>query len=216
LSATAVADAEDPGRQGLPTPSESTTLPLANGFLDARPASSDGSAAPSRFDLGRFDPRQNEILRVGGAFAVVLGLLLALKVVMRRTSGALGGAGRPSGVLEILARYPIARGQSLIVLKMARRVLLIHHAGPTMRTLSEVTDPHEVAALLGRMESGSRAKDADRFASALKAFESEHARLTGDGSVMPFPGADQVEVVDLTKSQMKGLGSLLGRRRMSA
>jgi hypothetical protein len=76
--------------------------------------------------------------------------------------------------MEILARYPIARGQHLTLLKLGRRVLLVHQTGTAMSTLTEVADPDEVASLLSRIEAGSSGRDADRFRSMLKQYQREH------------------------------------------
>ena len=68
--------------------------------------------------------------------------------------------GRPAqgSVVEILARYPVGRGQSLIVLRVARRVLLLHQAGTSMTTLSEFADP--VARTLEDLERRSKETEA--------------------------------------------------------
>jgi flagellar biogenesis protein FliO len=180
-----------------PPASEGTAL----GVAADPPRSAAGEAAAGAGPLAwlrRVDPRAAEMLRVGGALAVVLGILLLARVCLRRAAGGLGGGGRPSGVLEVLARYPIGRGHSLVLLKLSRRVILVHQTGAAMTTISEVTDADEVATLLGRMEAGSRSREAVKFRSALSHFESEHDRLTAQ--------RDAPEIVDLTR----------GRRKVSA
>jgi len=200
--------------EALPSPSsapdaesEDLALGIPNGPLSVRPAAEVSAEGASDGVFGGLDPRTKEIARIVGAMGVVLGLLVLLRVVLKRTTG-LGGGGRPAGVLEVLARYPVARGQSLMLIKLARRVILVHQTSVGMSTLTEVTEPEEVAALLARMESGSRSSDAARFRSVLRSFEGEHDRIAGS--------ADAVEIVDLTKTQSRGLASLLGRRRLSA
>jgi len=193
---------------------EQSALGMPNGLFSTRP-----SDATSEVDepgpIEALDPRRNDITRmILGmilALAVVLGLAAVVRVVLRRASGVLGGGGRPAGVLEILARYPVARGQSLLVLKVARRVLIVHHGGSGMTTLSEITDGDEVAALLARMESGSRARDAVKFRRTLKSFEREHERLA-ETSAEPV---GTIEVVDLTRPARRP-GRHPARRRLSA
>ncbi len=196
------------GSESRPTSSEAAPLGQPNGLLSARPAD-----RQAKRGLTALDPRSNEITRVLGALAVVLGLLFGLRAVVRRSSWALPSGGRPSGVVEILARYPVARGQQLILLKLARRVLLVHRSGSTMTTLSEVADPDEVAALLGRIEAGSRRGGGNgkngggRFGQALQRSGAEHDRLA-DG-VMRLKGRRSgfagTEVIDLTRRR-KGAG----------
>lgn len=167
----------------------------------------------SAFDsLTRLDPRTNEVTKVISALAVVLGILLALRGAMKRMggSGLFAGArgARPSGVLEILARYPIARGQSLMLLKLGRRIVLVHHYGPAVTALSEVTDPDEVASLLSRLEAGAvdGSRDAARFRNTLQEFMSE-STVSADQAAKPRRARHQrtvlppgeSEIVDLTR-----------------
>jgi flagellar biogenesis protein FliO len=216
----AEADAVDPRDEAMPPAEpapavepaappafESTRLGAANDALSARPA---GGGEPSEGRLATLDPRRNETVRVAGALAAVLGLLVLLRLALKRSS--LLGGGRPSGVLEVLARYPIARGQSLVIIKMARRVVLVHHAGTVMTALSEVSEPDEVAALLGRMEAGAQPRGATRFSQALRDFERDHDRVGGRAFAPGIPDDAEIEVVDLTRSQVRGLGGLLGRK----
>lgn len=197
---------------------EDKPLGKPNGALNARPVSDDTSKR-SNWTLGTF----GEAGRVAGALAVVIGIALLLRTILVRTRRGLSALGgdRPSGVLEILARFPIARGQQLLVLKLGRRLVLTHHAGATMQSLCEVSDPDEVASLLGRMEAGSSGASADRFREVLAQFHAEHDRLNRAND-RPRRGSmasaallgEPPQVVDLTRSRSV-LGGLLGRRRNS-
>ncbi|MHC5112904.1 MAG: flagellar biosynthetic protein FliO [Planctomycetota bacterium] len=177
--------------------SEDQVLGKPNGMFSSRPTGA-ASDAEAPGPLGALDPRRNDVTRMVLALAFVLALALVVRVIMRRASGVLGGGGRPAGVLEILARYPVARGQALLVVKVARRVLIVHHGGNGMTTLSEITDADEVAALLARMESGSRTRDALKFRNTLRSFEREHERLASTGGI---------EVVDLTRPERRRVAS---------
>jgi flagellar biogenesis protein FliO len=167
--------------------------------------------------LQKFDPRSNEVTKVLGALAVVIGLLLLIRTVLRRAGGVMTSGGRPSGILEILARYPVGRGQQLILLKLARRIVLLHQSGTAMTPLSEMTDPDEVAAFLARMEAGANHREAGRFHKMFTEFMSEHeageaprrevprrsepgvkGRPTGARTNLP-PG--DAEIIDLTRGR---------------
>jgi len=177
-------------------------------------ASDDEAESGSRFTLPFGGG--NDIVQVVGALAIVITLLVAFRFIMVRASSVLNG-GRPSGVLEILARYPVARGQHLSLIKLGRRVLLVHQAGSSMTTLTEVTDATEVAALLSRIEAGSSGRDAERFRSLLNQYQREQETLsrrkpseqTSGRTDTPKRDADG-EVIDLTRSQMGGLRNLFG------
>jgi flagellar biogenesis protein FliO len=188
--------------------SESGEHAMTLGFRDER------GDADTRFDF--LGGRGGDIIQVAGAIGVVLALLFIFRFVMLRAFGGLV-AGRPSGVMEILARYPIARGQHLTLLKLGRRVLLVHQTGTAMSTLTEVADPDEVASLLSRIEAGSSGRDADRFRSMLKQYHREHDAASRDGgtarrteSPLTADSAQDSEIVDLTRSQMGGLRNIFG------
>ena len=187
---------------------EATTA-LGGFGAPAAEAAADGGAAATASWWTRLDPRKNDTTRVIGSLAVVIGLLLLMRTFIRRAGGGGGARGdRPSGVLEVLARYPVGRGQSLVLLKLARRLVLVHHAGTAMTTICEVQDRDEVAALLSRLEAGSRGSAAQRFKSLLQRFESEHeprsaapARPARSTPARSFPLGGEPEVVDLTRAR---------------
>jgi flagellar biogenesis protein FliO len=203
-----------------PPASESFTLPGPDGLFSARPSRDPAADASSGDDgsvLDAVDPRRNGLARVLGALALVLGLLGLVRLVLPRASGLLGGAARPAGIIEVLARYPVARGQTLLLIKMARRILLVHQHAGGMSTLSEVSDPDEVAALLARMEAGARQRDAGRFRTALETFDREHERLlaqesgaAGAAGAAATAARGDIEIVDLTRTPSRGrLGRLV-------
>lgn len=190
-----------PASEPTPPVQEQAPIGKPNGVLSARPreaTSGDGE----RGAIERLDPRTNGMVRVVGSLAIVLGLIFIVARVLRRWGGSLGRAGSPSGVVEVLARYPIGRGQQLMILKVARRVLLLHQTGTTVATLSEIVDPDEVAGVLARVEAGSRDRVAERFQGVLERFGAEHRAIeraggrAGRRSEEMFAGA---EMVDLTR-----------------
>ena len=110
-----------------------------------------------------FETVPNELMRVGLPLLGVVTLMIVIGVVVRRVGGPLARGGRPSGVLEILGRYPLARGQQLVLLRLMSRVVLLHQTRNSLSTLSEVTDADEVAALLARVEAATRSGPPGRF-----------------------------------------------------
>ncbi|TVQ62795.1 MAG: hypothetical protein EA379_04820 [Phycisphaerales bacterium] len=131
------------------------------------------------------------LLRTAGALAVVIGLVLLLRTAMRRVAlgsgsvaGQLGAGGRaPSGVLTVLARYPVARGQTLVLLRMDRRVLLLNQTAAGFATLAEVTDPEEVASLLIKTRDDEGDSMAQRFGVLLRRMERDPSIAGDDGVV---------------------------------
>lgn len=127
------------------------------------------------------------VIETAGPLLVVVCVAVVVLRLVRRVSAsggliaeALGARGRaPSGVIEVLGRYPVARGQLLVLVKLDRRVLLLGHSAPARGagggpgggfvTLAEVTDPEEVAALLVRVREGRGESVGARFGAMLRA-----------------------------------------------
>lgn len=132
----------------------------------------------------------NPLVRTTGSLALVLGLIFGLAVIAKRVSGRAGGGlmgamgpgGRaPAGVLEVLGRYPLSRGQMLILLKVDARVLLLSQTTPRMRggvgtltTLCEIRDPEEVASILVKAGDQDGGSANAKFSAMLHAFDRSH------------------------------------------
>lgn len=124
--------------------------------------------------------------RTAGALALVISVILCIAAVVRKLAGRSGGlmpsfgaGGRsPAGLLEVLGRYPVGRGQTLVLLKLDRRVLLLCQSagakGVGMRTLCEVTDPDEVAALLMHAADAEGRSLSARFRDMVSGFDAAH------------------------------------------
>ena len=121
--------------------------------------------------------------------ALVIGLILVLAAAARfvsRRSGSLaatlGPGGRaPSGVLEVLARYPVARGQVMVLLRIDRRVLLLSQTvggkGAGFTTLAQFDEPSEVAAILRQTRDEASESMSVRFRQALERFQGGDAEV---------------------------------------
>ena len=142
---------------------------------------------------GAFKTTTGELLRVGLPLLGVVTLMIVIGSVVRRVGGPLARGGRPSGVLEVLGRYPIARGQQLVLLRLVSRVVLLHQSRSGLSTLSEVTDADEVAALLARVEAATRSGQPGRFRGLLS------GALAGGNSGERETSTDGNVVVDLTR-----------------
>lgn len=222
-------------RDGPTRAMESRSLGKPNGLFSARPRVDETNKddAPKAIEQGgglasALDPRGNDLTRVIGALAAVVGLILLTRTLLARYAPRMfaGKGERPSGVVEILARYPLGiggRGQQLVVLKFARRVLLLHQSGSVCRTLTEMTEPDEVAGLLSRLEAGAGERNSGKFRAALELFAAEHETAMARRSRQTYDRvgaalAADTEIIDLTRTQVRsmdmpgGRGGLVSRR----
>ncbi len=133
-----------------------------------------------------------------GSLVLVIALIGATAWVIKRASrngslmSSLGAGGRaPAGILEVLGRYPISANCTLVMLKMDRRILLISQStrgrsgllgarfgGETaMETLSEITDPEDVASILMKVQDDESRAANERFQGLLGQVERDQARI---------------------------------------
>jgi flagellar biogenesis protein FliO len=140
-------------------------------------------------------------VRVGALLAV----FVFVAVVARRWSNTRGPrAGRPSGVLSVLARYPFGRGASLVLLEVGPRMVLVHQQGGRggeVRPIAEFTTPEEISELRTRLGI-SRREAEPGFGRDLErnlGLYDRKGRPQGFGGPDGLPLDDVMETVDLTR-----------------
>jgi flagellar biogenesis protein FliO len=151
--------------------------------------------------------------------ALILGLRSALSGAARRLPGGaslrsqLGAAGRaPSGLLLVLGRYPVAKGQTLVLLQLDRRVLLLSQSSAGFSPLAEITDPSDVASILAKARDEEGASQSARFQALLgqlsrdpeTADPSDIRPRRGDGPRAPEP-LESIEAGDAIQRRLAGL-----------
>lgn len=174
-----------------------------------------GSLAEGARERGFF----GEILPTAAALGGTLLVIVLTRSVIKRFGGQLGPGKRPSGVVEILARYPVARGQQVVLLKVGRRVLVVHQGAQAMQTLSEFSEGDDVADLITRCEAGAKnAKDPTRdfsfdalLRTAGKSFDEETgagraARIDPRDALPAVMRGAEIETVDLTRARKSTRG----------
>jgi flagellar biogenesis protein FliO len=174
-----------------------------------------GSLAEGARERGFF----GEILPTAAALGGTLLVIVLTRSVIKRFGGQLGPGKRPSGVVVILARYPVARGQQVVLLKVGRRVLVVHQGAQAMQTLSEFSEADDVADLITRCEAGTKnAKDPTRdfsfdalLRTAGKSFDEETgagraARIDPRDALPAVMRGAEIETVDLTRARKNTRG----------
>jgi len=170
----------------LPPEQAAESRPLGSGPAKPRPV----APAPPSTGQGRAWMAQTG-LSLAAVLALALGAGWILRAVARRNGGlrsALSAGGRaPAGILEILGRYPVSRGATLVLLKLDRRILLLSQTaggrfgGGGFATLAEISDPEEVASILVK----SRDADGDSLAERFHSMLSRHDRAMGEPQEPP-------------------------------
>jgi flagellar biogenesis protein FliO len=131
----------------------------------------------TKIETGEKGTLSGMILPLAGVLVLIAGCAYVFRIAAAKSGGLMGelGAGgrAPSGVLSVLGRYPVSRGQTLVLLKVDRRVLLLcqnssRGSGSNMSTLCEFTDAEDVASLLMKTRDDREASQAETFSKALK------------------------------------------------
>lgn len=124
-------------RRTTPTPTNATRPTTQKAGV--KPANT--APASSGFDAARV------VLALGA----VVGLIFLLRWVAKRFFGVTS-VGRSSRAIQVLSRSPLSPRQHLVVLRVGQRLLIVADGGGQMNTLTEITDPDEVAALIGQVQ----------------------------------------------------------------
>jgi flagellar biogenesis protein FliO len=82
------------------------------------------------------------------ALAVVVGLILILSRIFRRHTPLLG-QGLPSEALEVLGRRFLDQRQSIVLVRIGSRILVVGSSTAGMQGLGELSDPVEVDLIAG-------------------------------------------------------------------
>jgi flagellar biogenesis protein FliO len=89
-------------------------------------------------------------LQVGGALAIVLGIIVIGRALMRKfMPGAAVGNGK--GVMETLARYPIGRNQSVVLLRIGSQIVALNQTKEASQSILVISEPMEVAKIIGQV-----------------------------------------------------------------
>lgn len=161
------------------------------------------------------------IVALLGVILLILGLGQVYKRLARSQGGLAGqlgaGGSAPSGIIEVVGRYPISKGMTLVVLKFDRRVLLLSHASSSkgkwgraasMQLLCELSDAEDIASILLKSRNASGDSIAQSFEQTLREaddFTDEHLRGidTGYSEVNPvrFPSPRTEPVRTITTAE---------------
>jgi flagellar biogenesis protein FliO len=105
----------------------------------------------------------SDLSRIAVALLVVIGIILLLRSVFRQMTaiGGVGPAGRGGKMVTVLSRSAISPRQQVLVLQVGKRLIVVGDSGGRMNPLCEISDPDEVALLVGQNRA-ARDAGADR------------------------------------------------------
>lgn len=108
--------------------------------------------------------------------AIVLGLFFLASWLLKRTMPK-SARTLPSEVLEVLGRTSLAARQSVHLVRVGRKLILISVSTDGIETLTEITDPSEVDRLAGICAEQSSESSSSAFANVFQQFQRESTSL---------------------------------------
>jgi flagellar biogenesis protein FliO len=154
---------------------QSTSRPSSYSELERLPIRNRSAAtAPSTQQSARTGTSARpksliDLPRLGLALGVVLLLIFLVRAVGQKFFPNITMS-RASSAVRVLSRNPIAHKQQVLLVQVGRRILVLGDNGTQMQPLSEITDPDEVAQLIGQATGASEQFNRE-FNKAQDAFE---------------------------------------------
>jgi hypothetical protein len=94
--------------------------------------------------------------QVIAALAIVVGLIFIGRALVRKfVPGAAASNGK--GVIEVLARHPLAKNQSLVLLRIGSQIVALNQGRESSASVLVISEPMEVARIIGQIEGKSPA-----------------------------------------------------------
>ncbi len=173
-----------------------TTIATAQ---ETRPAnlihrSSSPTTAPASTTPGTFDTS-----RVVLSLAAVLALILVLRWAARKLPAV---SGRSARAIQVLSRSYISNKQQIMIVQVGRRLLVVGDGGQQLNTLCEITDPDEMAALLGQIRGEGNESSAAATIAGIFRRENEKPATAASPEFAPARADDQLTGA---REQLNGL-----------
>lgn len=150
------------------------------------------SRGPAQADTTDTSTTTLELPRLLAAMALVVGLIFMMRWFGRRFFGATPISGGTRAV-QVLSRSLVAPRQSVMLMQVGRRLLIVSDNGSQLAPLSEISDPDEVAALVGQLR-GEKLDVAGRTFSAML------GRIRKDEVVEPLAVEAPIEASPISES----------------
>lgn len=138
------------------------------------------------------------------AMAVVIGLILVLKMVVGKMYPSVG-ANKGGRVIRVLTRSPISPKQQVMLLQVGKRVIVVGDSAGQLSTLTEISEPDEVATLLGQIESAETVVPTSRFSSLFSKAQTDYSEKSLESEVDVAATSDSDPEIEQAQSEISGL-----------
>jgi flagellar biogenesis protein FliO len=94
------------------------------------------------------------VLQVAAALALVLGLVFIGKALARKFLPGARAVGS-KGVIEVLARHPLTKNQSIVLVRIGSQIVALNQGKDASESVLVISEPVEVAKIIGQIEGQS-------------------------------------------------------------
>jgi flagellar biogenesis protein FliO len=162
---------ESPSRESaLASAGSNTPIAAASDLLPDRPGEVEEKPTARRL----FSAGSGQVTTMVGSLAIVIGLFLMMAWFAKRNMPA-GQKWLAPEIVEVLGRAPLAGKQTMHLVRLGPKLLLVSITPQGVQTLSELTEPAEVERLLVLCQRGRGGSVSESFRDVLDQFEREPA-----------------------------------------
>jgi flagellar biogenesis protein FliO len=132
-------------------PSTQSAISKSDAIAEAEPlrlSESDLKAAAARRS-SNVTAGTSDLSRIAIALVIVIGVILLLRSGVRQMT-ATAIAGRSGKLVTVLSRSMVSPRQQVLVMQVGKRLIVVGDSAGRMNTLCEISDPDEVAMLIGQ------------------------------------------------------------------
>ena len=136
---------------------------------------------------------------------VLAGIILLFWAARRFLPGMRRMAGNRA--VEVLGRTYLSPRQSVTVVKLGRRILVIGQTADQLSPLASISDPEEVSELAGLCESSGRHSATTTFRKIFQRMDREYEEPAGGAAAADASGASEVsaEDIDRVRDELRSL-----------
>ena len=169
----------------------------APGAIRQNVSTSQPSAALNTFDF--------DTTRLFLALGSVLLLIFVMRFVLKKFFPHVTTP-RSSTAMRVLTRLPINPKQQLLLVQVGRRMVVVGDSGTNLSSISEITDPDEVAQLIAQLSEDHRSIETRSFVNLFgKARQDFDEQEVSSGEKNSLVTDDSPEEIEATQSELHGL-----------
>jgi flagellar biosynthetic protein FliO len=146
--------------------------------------------------------------RVLAALGIVIALILVLRWFGKYFFPTAPSRGS-SRAVEVISRSPLSPKQQIVLIRVGRRLVVVGDSGSQMNPLCEISDPDEIAALVGQLRDEKTSPTTRAFGAMFgksrQQFDRSAEDLPAEEQPAPLTEADEDQPITSARDELNGL-----------